>query len=103
VLLLAGWLHELAIPGRRTLLQFRFHVSREFQVRGYVCSFGHQKLHPCRSPQRFRVGPGHYKFRVRAVGWTGLRGPAVEAPVRVCRRPGIEVGSLIGCRRRPGG
>lgn len=99
VLLLAGWLHEIAIAGQRTLLQFRFHVAREFQVRGYVCSFGHQKLHSCRSPQRFRVGPGRYKFRVRAVGWTGLTGPVVEAPVRVCRRPGVEVGSLIGCRR----
>jgi hypothetical protein len=88
VLLLAGWLHELAIPGMRTLLQFRFHVARELQVRGSVCSCGHQKPHPCRSPQRFRARPAHYKFRVRAVGWTGLRGAGIGAPVRTIRSPG---------------
>jgi hypothetical protein len=95
VIMYSGVPNELPIPAGKAFLQFRFHVKRKFQVRGFVCSFGHQKLHRCRSPQRFRVGPGHYRFRVRAVGWTGLRGPAAEQRIRVCRRPGVV--RLAGC------
>jgi hypothetical protein len=100
VILYSGVPDEVAIPAGKAFLQFRFHVKRRFQVRGSVCSFGHQKLHRCRSPRHFRVGPGRYRFRVRAVGWTGLRGPAAEQHLRVCHRPGVVVGTLVGCRAK---
>lgn len=87
VFLLPGQPAELGVgAGGKAILQFRFHVKRGFQVRGYVCSFGRGKLRTCRSPRRYRVGPGHYRLRVRAVGWTGLRGPVAEEKVWVCRR-----------------
>lgn len=96
VILLWGQSAEVPIPHGKALLQFRFHVKRKVQVRGYVCSLDHHKMHRCHSPQRFRVGPGHHKFRVRAVGWTGLRGPVAAGTVWVCRRPGAEVAT---CRK----
>ncbi len=86
VILLAGQSAEVPVRKGKAVLQFRFYVKRKFQVRGYVCSFGHAKFQRCRSPRRYRVGPGHHHFRVRAVGWTGLRGPVAEAHVWVCRR-----------------
>ncbi len=94
VLLLPGQSTEQPVVHGRAFLQFRFHVKRKFQVRGYVCSFDGSKMRRCRSPQRFRVGPDHHRFRVRAVGWTGLRGPVAGEPVWVCRR----AGPTGGCR-----
>lgn len=76
---------EIFRPHGKAFLQFRFHVKREIQVRGYVCSFDGGKMGRCRSPQRFRVGAGHHVFAVRAVGWTGLWGRPARAPVQVCR------------------
>jgi hypothetical protein len=89
---------EVAIPGRHTKLRFQFHAPDTVQVRGFVCSFDHRAMHPCRSPQTYPVGPGRHKFRVRAVGWTGLRGPREERAIWVCRRPGVSPGSLSRCR-----
>jgi hypothetical protein len=96
-LLLAGQSDEVPIRKGKALLQFRFYVKPKFQVRGYVCSFGHAKLRRCRSPRRYRVGPGHHRFRVRAVGWTGLRGPVAQAKVWVCRRSE----PTASCHRHP--
>jgi hypothetical protein len=79
----------MVVPHGRALVQYRFHVDRRFQVRGYVCSFDHGKMRPCTSPQRHRMGAGHHRFRVRAVGWTGLRGPVVSSPVQVCRHSAV--------------
>ncbi len=86
VLLLPGQGAELPVRRGRALLQFRFHVEPRFQVRGYVCAFDRRRMHRCSSPQRFRVGPGRHRFRVRAVGWTGLRGRVAGETVWVCRR-----------------
>jgi hypothetical protein len=87
VILAEGSWPEMVVPHGRALLQFRFHVKRGIQIRGYVCSFDHQKMRRCKSPQRYRVGPGHHAFRVRAVGWTGLRGPMEVSAFQVCRHP----------------
>ena len=89
---------EVVVPHGKALLQFRFHADSKFQVRGYVCSFDHHKMHRCQSPQRFRVGPGHHLFAVRAVGWTGLWGPVVTRPILICRH---RVGNGF-CRPLPG-
>ena len=99
LLSLNGFGGEVVTRGRKALLQFRFYVRPTFQIRGYVCSFDRAKLHRCHSPRRYRVGPGHHRFRVRAVGWTGLRGPVAEATVRVCHRSQ----PTVTCRRRAGG
>jgi hypothetical protein len=79
----------LVVPHGKVLVQYRFHVDRRFQVRGYVCSFDRRKMHRCTSPRRYRIGVGHHVFRVRAVGWTGLRGRLAAAPVQVCRRSAV--------------
>jgi serpin B len=76
---------DAVVPHGKGLLQYRFHVKPKFQVRGFVCSFDHRKMHRCRSPQRFRVGLGRHHFRVAAIGWTGLRGPIERTANEVCR------------------
>lgn len=70
-------------PKERVL--FRFYARNHAQVRGFVCKLDRQPAKRCRSPKRFRVGLGRHVFRVRAIGWTGLRGPAEVARFRVCR------------------
>lgn len=75
-----------AVRHGKLLLRFRFHAKRGVQVRGFVCSINGGKMRRCHSPRDYRVGPGRYVFRVRAVGWTGLRGPAERWGVRVCRK-----------------
>jgi hypothetical protein len=93
VILIPGQAAEVPAPGGKALLQFRFHVKPKFQIRGYVCSFGGGKMRPCKSPQRHQVGVGHYVFRVRAVGWTGLKGREASARVQVCRQTVVTGGS----------
>jgi hypothetical protein len=38
----------------------------------------------CRSPKVYTLGVGKHVFRVRAIGWTGLRGPQEVARFEVC-------------------
>jgi hypothetical protein len=89
VILIPGQAAEVLAPSGKAILQFRFHVKRGFQIHGYVCSFDHGKMRPCTSPQRHQVGTGHHVFRVRAVGWTGLKGREASAPVKVCRHSAV--------------
>jgi len=65
---------------RRTLASFRFH-SRT-RVRGFECKRDRRRFRPCRSPLRYQASRGRHELRVRAIGPTGLRGPA--ARVRFC-------------------
>jgi hypothetical protein len=47
------------------------------RVRSFECELPHRRYRACRSPKRFRVtGKGTFTIRIRAVGTTGLRGPA---------------------------
>lgn len=96
VILLSGSASEVPLRHRRAFLQFRFYVKRKFQVRGYVCSFDGHKAHRCRSPQRVRVGPGHHRFQVRAIGWTWHKGPPAAVHIWVCRHA-----TVAGTCRRP--
>jgi hypothetical protein len=64
---------------------FRFYAADHASVRGFVCRIDKRPLRRCRSPKTYRVGFGRHRFRVRAIGWSGLKGPVVTAVFRVCR------------------
>src|SRR5262249_48599569 len=56
---------------------------------------------PCSSPLRYWTGQGWHALRVRAIGPTGLRGPAAIKHFCVKRRPS-DATVFRGCRRREG-
>jgi hypothetical protein len=59
----------------RELIRF---YSRE-RARGFICKLDRGRFKPCRSPKRYPIRAGNHIFRVRAIGFSGLRGPvAVE-------------------------
>ncbi len=60
-----------------------FSLDRE-KVRGFACSIDRGPLKQCHSPKGYRVGFGRHVFRVRAIGWSGLKGPPAVATFRVC-------------------
>ncbi len=82
---------RLKFPSKRALREHRARVMARFFAKGRVRRFecqvralGDTKLksakgrgyRSCHSPWRFRIAKGTYSLRVRAVGATGLRGPA---------------------------
>jgi hypothetical protein len=69
---------------RTAKVQFRFFARNHAQVRGFVCQLDRRPLKRCRSPKRYRVGLGRHVLRVRAIGWTGLKGPPARARFEVC-------------------
>jgi hypothetical protein len=83
--------------GRKVTALFRFFALKRAQVRGFLCKMDGRAMRPCRSPRSYRVGLGRHVFRVRAIGWTGLRAPVAELPFEVCRP--TKYGSCI--RRLP--
>jgi hypothetical protein len=51
------------------------------KTRGFLCSLDRHRFSPCRSPQRYQpIGSGHHVFRVKAIGYSGLRGPVTTEP-----------------------
>lgn len=66
---------------RRIKAHFRFY-SRD-GARGFLCRRDRGRWHPCHSPLRYWVRPGHHVLRVRAIGQTGLRGPVASLRFRV--------------------
>lgn len=81
----AGPAPAIEMAGRSLPVRFRFFARKRVQVRGFLCKLDRRPLRRCRSPKIYRVGLGRHVFRVRAIGWTGLRGPAEVARFRVCR------------------
>lgn len=81
------------IGGHSTKVLFRFFVRNHAQVRGFVCKLDKRPLRRCRSPKGYRVGLGRHVFRVRAIGWTGLRGPQEVRRFKVCHP--TRIGSCI--------
>jgi hypothetical protein len=77
----------VAITGSKYRADLRFYAKhrKEVQVRGFSCRIDGGTEKRCRSPKRFRVGVGVHRFRVRAIGWTGLKGPVETYRFRVCR------------------
>jgi hypothetical protein len=63
---------------------FRFYALHHPQFRGFVCRIDGRPLQRCSSPRHYRVGVGRHIFRVRAIGWSGLRGPAASDLFWVC-------------------
>jgi len=81
----------LELAGRKLTVRFRFYARKRVQVRGFVCRLDGRPLKRCRSPKHYRVGLGRHVFRVRAIGWTGLKGPVETRRFRVCRPMGTPV------------
>jgi len=82
--------------------RFRFYAADRAPVRGFVCKIDERPLRRCRSPKVYRVGVGRHRFQVRAIGWSGLKGPAARAPFRVCRPPSQpSAPPVLPCRHRP--
>lgn len=84
----------LELAGRKLPVRFRFYARKRVQVRGFLCKLDRRPLKRCRSPKTYRVGRGRHVFRVRAIGWTGLRGPVETYRFRVCRPMGTPVPCL---------
>lgn len=74
----------IEIPQGKVTVRYRFFAMHHAQIRGFVCKLDHRPLRSCRSPKAYRVGVGHHVFRVRAIGFTGLRGPAKVNRFQVC-------------------
>lgn len=77
----------------------RFHFYSREGARGFECKRDRGPYRRCRSPLRYWVTHGRHVLRVRAVGPTGLRGPAaikrftVSRPGRQPGHPGTAVAS----------
>lgn len=74
----------IEIHGHHTKARFYFYVAGHAYARGFVCKLDSSPYRPCRSPKSYRVGLGRHVFRVRAIGWTGLRGPQASSSFEVC-------------------
>ncbi|MGH2974888.1 MAG: WD40/YVTN/BNR-like repeat-containing protein [Solirubrobacterales bacterium] len=71
---------RLHLPSRRELREHRARAIVRFYANGrtqrFECKVDRRRFHRCHSPNRFRIGRGIHALRIRAVGMTGLRGPA---------------------------
>jgi hypothetical protein len=74
----------IEFSGRKLTVRFGFYEMHRAPVRGFVCRLDRRPLRRCSSPKSYRVSFGRHVFRVRAIGSTGLRGPAAKAFFRVC-------------------
>ena len=61
---------------RRRRVRPRFRFYSPTSVRGFECKRDRGPYRRCHSPLRYWVVPGRHVLRVRAIGPTGLRGPA---------------------------
>ena len=61
---------------RRGTVMIRFYARGG--IRGFRCRIDKRAFRPCHSPRRYSLGIGRHVFRVRAVGLTGLSGPAAR-------------------------
>ena len=68
---------------RHRRLRARFHFYSPTKVRGFECKRDSGPYRRCRSPLRYWVPRGRHVLRVRAIGPTGLRGPAAIKHFRV--------------------
>ncbi|MEX2108230.1 MAG: hypothetical protein WD827_05010 [Solirubrobacterales bacterium] len=76
------------IKGHTYKARFRFFATNGAQVRGFACKLDGRPVKRCRSPKSYRVGLGTHVFRVRAIGWTGLKGPPEVTRFKVCNPGG---------------
>jgi len=74
----------IPFEGRKFNARFRFYALDHVQIRGFVCKIDRRPFRRCHSPKSYRMGFGKHTVRVRAIGWTGAKGPPAVAWVRVC-------------------
>ncbi|MGA8746194.1 MAG: hypothetical protein WB507_10055 [Solirubrobacterales bacterium] len=80
ILLPVEWLISQAIH-RRIRVHSRFRSPT--RVRGFECKLDRGSYRRCHSPLRYWVSHGRHALRVRAIGPTGLRGPAALIRFRI--------------------
>ena len=72
----------LEAPSERQLEHHRGKVYVRFyaraETRGFLCRLDRHHFRPCHSPTHYHVGDGEHVFRVRAIGYSGLRGPVAS-------------------------
>jgi len=68
---------------RHRHIRARFRFYSPTKVRGFECKRDRGRYRPCDSPLRYWVTRGRHLLRVRAIGPTGLRGPAASKHFRV--------------------
>lgn len=77
------------LPSNRAIEEHRAKVLVRFFARGrtggFVCKFDKRPYRRCSSPKRYPVKIGRHVFKVRAIGVTGLRGPAASAVIRITK------------------
>jgi len=73
------------IKTRKVTVRFRFFTRNHAFARGYLCKLDKRPTKRCRSPKPYRVGLGRHVFRVRAIGYSGLRGRIETRRFKVCR------------------
>jgi hypothetical protein len=73
------------IKTRKVTVRFRFFARNHVFARGYLCKLDKRAFKHCRSPKPYRVGLGRHVFRVRAIGYSGLRGRVETRRFKVCR------------------
>jgi hypothetical protein len=74
----------IEISKRKVTVRYRFFAMHHAEIRGFLCRIDQRPVRSCRSPRAYRLGLGHHVFRVRAIGVTGLRGPAKVNRFQVC-------------------
>jgi hypothetical protein len=70
---------------RHRRFKARFHFYSRDGARRFECRRDHARWRLCHSPLRYWVTVGHHALRVRAIGPTGLRGPAAALRFKVVR------------------
>lgn len=75
ILVFAEHFWKVAVTRRRRI-RARFHFYARTRTRGFECKRDRGPYRPCRSPLRYWAPRGRHALRVRAIGPTGLRGPA---------------------------
>jgi hypothetical protein len=82
ILVLAERFWKVAVTRhRRVRARFRFYSPT--RTRGFECKRDRGRYRPCNSPLRYWAARGRHVLRVRAIGPTGLRGPAAIKHFRV--------------------
>jgi hypothetical protein len=80
---------------RRVRARFRFYSPSKAE--GFECKRDNGPYRPCRSPLRYWTGRGHHVLRVRAIGPTGLRGPAARQRFCVFAKRRRNASQMRGC------
>jgi hypothetical protein len=82
ILVLAEHFWKVAVT-RHLRVRARFRFYSPTRARGFECKRDRGRYRPCDSPLRYWAARGRHVLRVRAIGPTGLRGPAAIKHFRV--------------------